>query len=346
MPTRVRSFSKINLGLAVGPTIPGTPFHALTTCYQTLEAHDLVTVTAKAAAETKITLTANHPGVPRTETGDAAKNTAYRLVELALKALHLSAEVHIDLDKRMPVQGGLGAGSANAAAALIALEAELSQQLSASDRLTLAAEVGSDIPLFLLGGTSLGLHRGEDVYPLPDLPSMPCVLAIPAVGVSTAAAFAELDAKMAAADAENSASNLLKSASVDKLKQLSHALALAFSGNGANSEPGLSGITSRTSDLAENSLLTLVRTGIENDFEEVAFSQHPSLRSTKRDLSGSGPTAALYAALSGSGSALFGLYASEQDALAAQQRVQASGTRGIVTRTIPRAEYWHTMFAE
>jgi 4-diphosphocytidyl-2-C-methyl-D-erythritol kinase len=114
-------------------------------------------------------------------------------------------------------------------------------------------------------------------------------------------------------------------------------------------EHGLSGITRRTGDLAENPLLALVRTGIENDFEEVAFSQHPSLRSTKRDLVGSDlipGRGALYAALSGSGSALFGLYRSQADAEAAQQRVQANGTVAILTETLPRAKYWDTMFAE
>jgi 4-diphosphocytidyl-2-C-methyl-D-erythritol kinase len=355
MPTRVRSFSKINLGLAVGPILPGTPFHALTTCYQTLAAHDLVTVSARPAPMTTITLDADHPSVPRTETGDAAKNTAYRLVELALNLLNLSAKIHITLNKRLPVQGGLGAGSANAAAALIALEKELARAfgidpLPAEERLALAAEVGSDVPLFLIGGTVLGTNRGEIVSELPDLPEMPCVLAIPSVGVSTAQAFADLDARMAADSAAQTAGGLQNSPVVDKLKQLSHALAGAF---GATSlkEPGPSGIARLSSentqgDLAENPLLSLVRTGIENDFEEVAFSQHPSLRSTKRDLMGSGPDAALYAALSGSGSALFGLYGNHTDALAAQQRVQASGTRAIVTTTLARPGYWHTMFAE
>ena len=84
MSTRVRSFCKINLGLAVGPLRPDG-FHALTTLYQTLALHDLVTVTARPARETSITLTADHPGVPRTERGDAEKNTAYRIVDLALR---------------------------------------------------------------------------------------------------------------------------------------------------------------------------------------------------------------------------------------------------------------------
>ena len=97
-------------------------------------------------------------------------------------------------------------------------------------------------------------------------------------------------------------------------------------------------------DLAENPLLALVRTGIENDFEEVVFSQYPSLRSTKRELMGSSGSTALYAALSGSGSALFGLYRSKADARAAQYRVQENGTRAILTETLSRREYWRAMF--
>ena len=104
-------------------------------------------------------------------------------------------------------------------------------------------------------------------------------------------------------------------------------------------------------DLAENTLLALVRTGIGNDFEEVVFPQYPSLRITKRQLmgsdsDGSDEVAAIYAALSGSGSALFGLYRSEADAKAAQQRVQSSGVQALLTETLPRAEYWERMFAE
>ncbi|HEY6374189.1 MAG TPA: 4-(cytidine 5'-diphospho)-2-C-methyl-D-erythritol kinase, partial [Edaphobacter sp.] len=107
-------------------------------------------------------------------------------------------------------------------------------------------------------------------------------------------------------------------------------------------------------DLAENALLALVRTGIgncglHNDFEDVVFPQYPSLRITKRELMGSESGAtdspAIYAALSGSGSALFGLYRSEADAEAAQRRVQASGVKAFVTTTLPREDYWTRMFA-
>jgi 4-diphosphocytidyl-2-C-methyl-D-erythritol kinase len=362
MSTRVRSYSKINLGLAVGP-VRADGFHGLTTVYQTLGLHEFVTVSAVRAARTEIRLMADHAGVPRTATGDAERNTAWKMVAGALDRLGLTAEVEIGIEKRLPVQGGMGAGSANAAAALMGLERELGVAMAGADRLELAAEVGSDVPLFLLGGTVLGLGRGEEVYPLPDVGAAACVIAVPEVGVSTGAAFRELDLRIEGLERRKEELDrrmeLTSGGGGDRLKLLSRILAAVWtpSGTGLFPEDGPSGIArsqnvgDHGSDLAENPLLALVRTGIENDFEEVVFSQHPSLRSTKRDLMGSpsGPgqdDGALYAGLSGSGSALFGLYGTQAAAEAAQRRVQEGGTRAILTETLTRSKYWHTMFAE
>ena len=245
----------------------------------------------------------------------------------------------------------MGAGSANAAAALLGLEKELGVALDGVARLELAAEVGSDVPLFLLGGAVMGIGRGEQVVPLPDLPPIPCVVAVPSVGVSTPQAFRDWDARA-------SASPLTSQEIQANLEKLSLAYSSVFAKTGV--EPGTSGIAhdrrsvetedGRLNDLAENTLLALVRTGIgnglQNDFEEVVFPQYPSLRDTKRQLMGSDSVSpALYAALSGSGSALFGLYRSMADARAAQQRVQASGTQALLTTTLPRSDYWRRMFA-
>src|ERR1700738_2938841 len=192
MPTTVRSHAKINLGLGIGaPRADG--FHALVTVYQTLELHDLVTVTARPTAEerTSIRITSNDRRVPTD-----GRNTAWKMVELALQALQKTAEVEINIEKRLPVQGGLGAGSANAVAALGGLERELDVQVRGyfTRRLALAARVGSDVPLFLIGGTVLGVDRGQEVYPLPDIQPTWCVVAAPAVGVSTPQAFRDWDA--------------------------------------------------------------------------------------------------------------------------------------------------------
>src|ERR1035437_2041714 len=107
MPTAVRSHAKINLGLYIGAPRPDG-FHSLATVYQTLELYDLVTVAARPATATALQLTSNDSRVPTD-----ARNTSWKMVVLALEALGLSAEVEIAIEKRLPVQGGLGAGSAN-----------------------------------------------------------------------------------------------------------------------------------------------------------------------------------------------------------------------------------------
>jgi len=351
MATAVRSHAKINLGLGIGAPRPDG-FHALTTVYQTLEIHDVVTVSARPAAATALRLTSNDSRVPRDN-----RNTAWKMIALALKALGLHAEVEIAIEKRLPVQGGLGAGSANAVAALVGLEVELNlvgerinepgrkdgDALWSSRRLEIAAKVGSDVPLFLIGGTVLGVDRGQEVYPLPDIEPVWCAVATPAIGVSTPQAFRDWDALCAA-------EGLTGEASADKLKELSRAYASAFAGGtpGGRQGAGSSGVLSVGEDLAGPQESVLVRTGIsrwiQNDFERVVFPQHPPLAEIKRILAASGtPEAALHASLSGSGSALYGLYLARGDAEAAQERLRATGVESLMTRTLPRATYWEQM---
>ena len=355
MPTTVRSHAKINLGLYIGAPRPDG-FHSLSTVYQTLEVHDLVTVSARPADETALRLTSTDERVPTD-----SRNTAWKMVALALEALDLSAEVEIHIEKRLPVQGGLGAGSANAVAALVGLEAELGiaaevrsrshaeRGLSpwaswAARRLQIAAQVGSDVPLFLIGGAVLGLDRGQQVYPLPEIEPVWCVVATPEGGVSTPQAFRDWDA-LAAAE------GLTVEAGEDRLNELSRAYASAFAGAIPKGGQGVgsSGVLSeREEDLAGPQESALVRTGItswiENDFERVVFPQHPSLREIKRILWAPGtPEAALHASLSGSGSALFGLYLAQGEAEAACARLRAAGVRSLITRTLPRTGYWREM---
>ena len=111
---------------------------------------------------------------------------------------------------------------------------------------------------------------------------------------------------------------------------------------------GSSGVFPNGEDLAGPLASALVRTGItswiQNDFERVVFPQHPSLAEIKRILAASDtPEAALYASLSGSGSALYGLYLTRGDAEAAQSRLEQAGVRTQLTRTLPRSAYWGEM---
>jgi len=285
------------------------------------------------------------------------------MVALALESLKTTAEVQIHIDKRLPIQGGLGAGSANAVAALIGLESELynnkglggpclASETWENTRLDLAAQVGSDVPLFLIGGAVLGLDRGQKVLPFNDIEPTWCVLAIPSIGVSTPQAFRDWDALCAA-------EGLTPEASHAKLNELSRAYASAFKENVNSLEgqhgTGSSGVLAYDENLAGLQESALVRTGIsswiQNDFERVVFPQHPSLAEIKRILVGTGtPEAAIHASLSGSGSALFGLYQARGDAEAAKSRIMSSlpesEVRTIVTRTLPRQAYWRDMLLQ
>ena len=213
-------------------------------------------------------------------------------------------------------------------------------------RLEIAAQVGSDVPLFLIGGAVLGLDRGQYVHALPDFEPVWCVVATPDVGVSTPQAFRDWDALCAA-------ESLTQEASTVKLNELSRAYASAFAGGIPEGQQGVgsSGVLSNGENLAGPQESALVRTGItswiENDFERVVFSQHPSLAEVKRILLGSGmPEAALHASLSGSGSALYGLYRTRGDAEAARARLRAAGVASQLTRTLPRAKYWREMLLQ
>src|SRR5262250_53424 len=185
MTVTVRSFAKINFGLRIGPR-RADGFHQLRTAYQTIGLHDGMRLSVERGAGIEIRCA--DPRVPRDES-----NTCFKILERAMAALGARRRVVLEIEKRLPVQGGLGGASGNAVAALLALEIALQKQLPAQERMRIAAEVGSDVPLFLIGGTVLGVGRGEDVYPLPELPGMPCVIALPEIAVSTPKAFEDWD---------------------------------------------------------------------------------------------------------------------------------------------------------
>ena len=186
MTVTVRSFAKINLGLRIGAA-RDDGFHELLTVYQTIGLHDVIRVSVGRGAGIEIRCA--DPRVPRDES-----NTCFRIVELAMQALRAKGRVVIEIEKRLPVQGGMGGASSNAVATLLGLERALKKSLSAAEKLRIAADVGSDLPLFLVGGTVLGVGRGEQVYPVEDLPAMACVVVTPEVGVSTPKAFGAWDA--------------------------------------------------------------------------------------------------------------------------------------------------------
>jgi 4-diphosphocytidyl-2-C-methyl-D-erythritol kinase len=252
-----------------------------------------------------------------------------------LRSLKVRSKVRISIEKRLPVQGGLGAASSNAVATMLALEKELKQPLGADERLRIASEVGSDLPLFLVGGTVLGTGRGEQVYPLQDLPSYHCVIATPEIGVSTPAAFAEWDKKW---PSKSTGSKLTAQDGSDRISTFSRTVYEWL--NGSFTPTGVPG---KGRDRAEALLLDLVRTGIENDFESVVFPKYPAIREVKRALERSG---AKYVSLSGSGSAVFGLFADQESANQAVKKLEENDIPAQTTVTLPRERYWAEMMGK
>ncbi len=331
----VRSFAKINLGLRIG-ALRADGFHELRTIYQTIALHDIIRVSVGRGSG--IEIRCEDSRVPKDES-----NTCYRIVERAMVALKARGRVVIEIEKQLPVQGGLGGASANAVAALLGLERALKKELPGPERLRIAAEVGSDLPLFLVGGTVLGIGRGEEVYPLPDLPAMPCVLATPKIGVSTPKAFAHWD--LLVARGPQGRRKLTAPPSSDRMVEFGRVLAAWLSSPSQIKHRAgriLSGVpVSKGRGRAETPLLDLVRTGIENDFEQVVFPKYPELREVKSVLKRAGPG---YASLSGSGSATYGLFASREAAEKAAARLRKEGIPAAATTTLTRPQYWKKIF--
>jgi 4-diphosphocytidyl-2-C-methyl-D-erythritol kinase len=323
MTVAVRSFAKINLGLYIG-RVRADRFHDLRTVYQTIALHDAIRVTVGRGRG--IEILCEDARVPLD-----SSNTCYRMAERVMDEFGTKGKVTVEIEKRLPVQGGLGAASSNAVATMIGLERALKKSLTGATRLRIAAEVGSDLPLFLIGGTVLGVGRGEEVYPLPDLRRTPLVVVMPDVGVPTPRAFAEWDA-LAGGAARRSTNNhqLTRLGGSDRLLEVGRVLSSWLSGSPNTGAPAKGG--SRAGSL----LLDLVRTGIENDFEKVVFPHHPELRDMKRALERAG---ARYASLSGSGSALYGLFRSRAEAVKAAGHLRKRGVTAVATSTLTRREF-------
>jgi 4-diphosphocytidyl-2-C-methyl-D-erythritol kinase len=335
MAIAVRSFAKINIGLCIGAR-RADGFHDLRTVYQTLALHD--TVKVDVVRGTGIEIRCRDPRVPQHET-----NTCWRMAERVMKALKKRGKVVITIDKQLPLQGGIGAASSNAVATMLALERVLKANLSAEERLLLAAEIGSDLPLFLIGGTVLGTGRGEEVLPLQDLPPLNVAIAMPTIGVSTPEAFSKWDEQFGSVGIGAGAGKLTGDDPFCRMTLFSRSVFSWLTGSLRSATSwAVAGVPAEASgDRAETPLLDLVRAGIENDFERVVFPKYPELREVKRVLEREG---ARYASLSGSGSSVYGLFDTAKQAQQAAARLTDAGVAAQATRTLTRPEYWRQMF--
>ncbi len=292
---QVRAFAKVNLGLKVLGNRPDG-YHEIRTIYQTVSLADDMEASVS-SHRGGISLKCDQPGLP-----SGPGNLVYRAAALWRRARGFKSGVTLRLRKRIPVGAGLGGGSSDAAVTLVALERLTGNRLAPSKLIELAAGLGSDVPLFLQGGRVLGCGRGEEIYPLADLPARPCLIAFPGFGVSTAEAYQAIDLQLT---------------------------------SGAEKH--------RINSLGMRSPFPLEEWGpAENDFETFVFARWPELAKVKGRLIRAG---AETASLTGSGSALYAVFASAQQINRAAKLIPADWQVHKV-RTLPRAEYRRRIFVD
>ncbi len=195
MPTVVLpAFAKINWTLdVVGRRADG--YHELRTLYQTVGLADYVSVELTDVPH--ITVTTDGAGVP-----DGVDNLAHRAARrfLELTGRDGNTGANIVIAKHIPAGGGLGGGSSDAAVTVLALEELTGLRLTDTDRFALARSLGADVPLFFLGGTVLGVGRGDEVYALEEAAPAHLVLANPGVHVATSEVFGRLGPELTVRD--------------------------------------------------------------------------------------------------------------------------------------------------
>jgi 4-diphosphocytidyl-2-C-methyl-D-erythritol kinase len=247
-------------------------------------------------------------------------NLAVRAAEAALAELKLPMRIEIALDKRIPPASGLGGASSDAAAVLRAVCLLAGRKLPGDRLLRLASELGSDVPFFLYGGRVLGLGRGEEVYPLPEEPRRHCVVFFPGEGMSTAEAYGSL--RRPALTPQTAGPR------IKRVKRISGIDRIEVFCGAVNEIADYTGSAKRRSQGS--------RREIENDFELPVFRRFPVLAEVKKTLLRAGAEAA---SLSGSGSAVYGLFRDPSKARRAAQELQVLAKHVFVVRTVSRSEF-------
>jgi 4-diphosphocytidyl-2-C-methyl-D-erythritol kinase len=179
---RVRAFAKINLSLKVLGRRPDG-FHEIRTVFQTIALADRLEFEYLPGSQARIELE---------ETAPIPGNLVLRAAEMFFSRQNVRGRLLIRLRKSIPMGAGLGGGSSDAAAVLLTLPVITGHNSALGDLLSMGAELGSDVPFFLVGGTALGLGRGEELYPLPEQKARPVVVLAPPIHVSTPEAYRAL----------------------------------------------------------------------------------------------------------------------------------------------------------
>jgi len=276
---RVRALAKLNLDLRVLER-RRDGYHELRSIFQTISLADRIEIGFQAGRSTSIEVDDGGLAIP--------DNLAAQAAGRALDAMRVRGRVEIRLRKEIPLGGGLGGGSSDAAAVLLALPSLTGRSLDPGARARIARDLGSDVAFFFLGGTAVGIGRGDELFPLPESPSRKGILIAPGIHVHTGRAYSDLS------------SRLSEETSEEKRRAFERALA-----GGPRA----------------------------NDFESVVFEQHARLRRLKKQLLRAG---AAEARMTGSGSAVFGLF----DSAASREFSLRPGERAFHFTTVSRKQYY------
>jgi 4-diphosphocytidyl-2-C-methyl-D-erythritol kinase len=282
------SYAKINLTLEVS-ALRSDGYHDLDSIVQSIDLADELTIVQ--APPGVIEANTHAAGVP-----SGPENLVYRACKVFFEITGIRGGARCTIKKHIPAQAGMGGGSGNAAAAIIGLDRLYQTGMDEAPLVSLAARVGSDVPLFICSGTVRMRGRGDMVVGLPDAPAFYIVAIKPKRGISTAWAYSELDKRGG----------------------------LAASG---------------ASDVAEAAIRQGDRAGLVaammNDFDPIVAAAFPEIAAAKAFLMDLGAGAAL---LCGSGSAVFGVFDTrdEADAAAARVRAEAPPFSVFVSSFLPR----------
>jgi 4-diphosphocytidyl-2-C-methyl-D-erythritol kinase len=262
---RLKSLAKINLDLRVLNKRPDG-FHDLRTVFQTVSLADEIEIEFERNRRRELTID-DKLAIPN--------NLVLKAAHAILNEMNIAARIRFRLEKHIPMGGGLGGGSSNAAAVLLALPVLAGKVVPMQNLIQIAHQLGSDIPFFLQGGTQLGLARGGEVYLQADVHLKPIVLVTPDIHVATGPAYAALDRGLTFTGSSSSINNFQAFVrALDEGRDVVAASALSA-----------------------------------NDFETVVFKQHPQLRKIAKRLRTLSPGVRM----SGSGSTIFALFESVED---------------------------------
>jgi 4-diphosphocytidyl-2-C-methyl-D-erythritol kinase len=285
----VRVPSKVNLQLSVGPR-EADGYHQLVTVFQAISIFDDVTIKiADQGAGINLSVSGDQiHGVPTD-----SSNLVVKAAELMMKKFEIEIDATIDIKKSIPVAGGMAGGSADAAAAIVAINELYDLEMTREEMHEIASQLGSDVPFLLSGGTAIGQGRGDQLTAALSRGTYHWVLALSSVGLSTPAVYSECD----------------------RLRQ------------------GLDISEPQISDALMQSLLSAdpkaVGNLLVNDLQQAACSLRPALRLI---LDVGQEYGALGAIVSGSGPTVAFLVSDEEHGLDLAVALSASGVVGSVTR--------------